>query len=33
MNGEFSKAFDTIKEAGVQVVDVYTGTVDSIGKV
>jgi len=31
--GEFSKAFDTIKEAGVQVVDVYTGVDDSLEKI
>ena len=33
IDGEFSKAFDTIKEAGVQVVDVYTGVDDSFEKV
>ena len=33
IDGEFSKAFDTIKEAGVQVVDVYTGVDDSVAKV
>ena len=33
MEGEFSKAFDTIKEAGKQVVDVYTGVDDSFEKV
>ena len=33
IDGEFSKAFDTIKEAGVQVVDVYTGVDDSLEKI
>jgi len=33
IDGEFSKAFDTIKEAGVQVVDVYTGVDDSLVKI
>jgi len=33
IDGEFSKAFDTIKEAGVQVIDVYTGVDDSFEKV
>jgi len=33
IDGKFSKAFDTIKEAGVQVVDVYTGVDDSFEKV
>jgi len=33
IDGEFSKSFDTIKEAGVQVVDVYTGVDDSFEKV
>jgi hypothetical protein len=33
IDGEFSKAFDTIKEAGVQVVDVYTGVDDTLEKV
>ena len=33
IDGEFSKAFGTIKEAGKQVVDVYTGVDDSFEKV
>jgi len=33
IDGEFSKAFDTIGEAGVQVVDVYTGVDNSVAKV
>jgi hypothetical protein len=33
VTGKFSKAFDTIKEAGKQVVDVYTGVDDSFDKV
>ena len=33
VDGEFGKAFSTIKEAGVQVVDVYTGVDDSFEKV
>ena len=33
VSGEFGKAFSTIKEAGVQVVDVYTGVDDSFEKV
>tara|TARA_R100001369_G_scaffold11826_1_gene25646 strand:+ start:7595 stop:9217 length:1623 start_codon:yes stop_codon:yes gene_type:complete len=33
VTGEFSAAFDTIKEAGKQVVDVYTGVDDSFDKI
>ena len=33
VDGEFGKAFSTIKEAGKQVVDVYTGVDDSFEKV
>mgnify|MGYP003675366809 FL=1 len=33
IDGEFGAAFDTIKEAGKQVVDVYTGVDDSFEKV
>jgi len=33
IKGEFSAAFDTVKEAGKQVVDVYTGVDDSVDKV
>ena len=33
VTGKFSEAFDTIKEAGKQVVDVYTGVDDSFEKV
>jgi hypothetical protein len=33
VKGEFSEAFDSIKEAGKQVVDVYTGVDDSFEKV
>ena len=33
VDGEFSAAFDTIKEAGKQVVDVYTGVDDSFDKI
>ena len=33
IDGEFSKAFDTIGEAGVQMVDVYTGVDNTVEKV
>ena len=33
VSGEFSAAFGTIKEAGKQVVDVYTGVDDSFDKI